>query len=218
MDRDTELQKAVRKELEWDPRVDAGHIGVSVEDGAVMLTGHVDSYAERIAAVRAAERVYGVRVVADEIIVEPPFSDPIDDTELAEEIVRRFRWNLLIPDEVTVEVRNGIVTLRGEVRWSFQRKAAERAVRDVRGVRDVDNQITIKPREKPKAEEVERRIADRIKRMADLEARRIWVTTTDGVVHLHGTVHSLHEKRLAEEAALDVPGVTKIENDLTVVP
>ena len=82
----------------------------------------------------------------------------------------------------------------------------------------VDNQITIKPREKPKAEEVERRIADRIKRMADLEARRIWVTTTDGVVHLHGTVHSLHEKRLAEEAALAVPGVTKIENDLTVVP
>jgi osmotically-inducible protein OsmY len=218
MDRDAELQKSVRQELEWDPRVDAGHIGVSVEDGVVTLTGHVESYTERIAAVRAAERVHGVRAVADEIVVEPAFSAPVDDTDLAEEIVRRFRWNVLIPEEVKVEVRDGIVTLWGEVRWSFQRKAAERAVRDVRGVRDVDNQITVKSREKPKPEEIERRIADTIERMADLEARRIAITTTDGAVRLRGTVHSLYEKRLAEEAALATPGVTKIENDLVVVP
>jgi osmotically-inducible protein OsmY len=218
MDRDTELQKAVREELESDPRVEAGHIGVSVDDGAVTLAGHVGSWAERIAAVHAAERVHGVRVVADKIVVEPAFSDPIDDTDLADEIVRRLRWSILVPDDVTAEVRDGVVTLRGQVRWSFQRKAAERAVRDVRGVRDVDNQIAIKPRDKPKAEEIERRIAERIERMADLEARRIRVTTTDGAVHLHGTVHSLHEKRLAEEAALATAGVTKIENKLVVVP
>jgi osmotically-inducible protein OsmY len=217
-DRDAELQKAVRKELEWDPQVDAAHIGVSAEDGVVTLTGHVASYAERIAALHAAERVHGVRVVADDIIVRPAFTASIDDTDLAEEIMRRFRWNIIIPEDVTVEVREGTVTLRGEVRWPFQRKAAERAVRDVRGVREVDNLITIKPREKPKAEEVERRIADGIARMADLEARRIWVETTDGAVHLHGTVHSLHEKRLAEEAALSAAGVMKIENDLVVVP
>jgi osmotically-inducible protein OsmY len=151
MDGDTELQKAVREELERDPQVDAGHIGVIVEDGAVTLTGHVGSNAERIAAVHAAERVSGVRVVADEIIVEQAFSDPVDDTDLAEEIVRRFRSNIVIPEEVTVEVRDGIVTLRCQVRWSFQRRAAERAVRDVTGVRDVDNQITVKPRQKPRS-------------------------------------------------------------------
>lgn len=215
-DSDKQLQEDVLRELEWDPEVDAAHIGVSVEDGSVTLTGHVSSYSEKLAAVRAAERVFGVRAVADELEVRLPGSEARDDSDMAEAIAQVLTWNTLVPDTVKAEVRNGVVTLRGEVEWTYQRDAAERAVRDVRGVKGVVNLITIKPR--VKATDIERRIADAIKRAANVDARRIWVTTTNGTVVLHGTVHSLYEKKLAEAEAKAAAGVTKVDNRIAVVP
>lgn len=216
MDSDKELQAAVMRELEWDPAVDAAHIGVIAKDGAVTLTGYVSSYSEKIAAVRAAERVYGVKAVADEIEVRLPGSDVRDDSAIAEAVAHNLRWNNLIPDTVEAEVRNGIVTLRGEVEWSYQRAAAERAVRDVKGVVGVSNLITVK--RAVKASDIEQRITDALRRSATLDARQIWVTTSNGTVHLHGHVHSLHEKRVAENAAASAPGVTNVDNQLVVVP
>jgi osmotically-inducible protein OsmY len=215
---DKSLQAAVLRELEWDPKIDAAHIGVSAKNGAITLTGHVSSYSEKLAAVRAAERVYGVKAVADEIQVKLPGTSIRDDTELAEEIARELRWNSLVPDTVKAEVRKGFVTLRGEVKWSFERDAAERTVRDITGVTGVSNLITIKPSVKPKPSEIEQRVADAIKRMADLDARSVWATTTNGTVHLHGTVHSFYEKQLAENAAKAAPGVMNVDNEIAVVP
>jgi osmotically-inducible protein OsmY len=213
---DIQLQQEVLRELEWDPEVDAAHIGVSVKDGAVTLTGHVSSYSEKLAAVRAAERVYGVKAVADEIEVRLPGSSARDDTDIAEAIAQVLRWNALVPDTVEAEVRKGFVTLRGEVDWSYQREAAERAVRDVKGVKGVSNLITVKPR--PKPEDIQERIAEAIRRAANMDARQIWVTTTNGTVVLHGTVHSLYEKKIAEREAAAAPGVAKVENRIAVVP
>jgi osmotically-inducible protein OsmY len=218
VDNDKELQAAVMRELEWDPQVDAANIGVTASDGAVTLTGFVSSYAEKTAAVRAAERVYGVKAVADEIKVSLPDASVRGDAELAEEIARELRWNTLVPDTVKAEVRNGWVTLRGEVEWAYQRDASERAVRTITGVAGVSNQIAIKPREEARLSEVEMRVAEAIKRMADLDAHSIWATKSNGTVHLHGTVHSLYERRLAEEAAKSAPGVTKVDNEIAVVP
>jgi osmotically-inducible protein OsmY len=215
---DSELQSAAMQELEFDPQVDAAHIGVSVKDGAVTLTGHVSSYSEKLAAVRAAERVYGVKAVADEIKVQLPGSDDRDDAEIAAEIARELQWNTLVPDTVEAEVRNGLVVLRGEVEWGYQRDAAERAIRHIRGVQGISNMITVKPRVKPEPSEVERRVAEAIKRMADLDARSIWAETTNGTVHLRGTVHSFYERKLAEEAAKAAPGVERVENHIVVVP
>jgi osmotically-inducible protein OsmY len=210
------IQEAVMRELDWDPKVDAAHIGVSVKNGAVTLTGHVSSYSEKLEAVKAAERVYGVKAVADEIKVRLPTSDVRDDTDIAEEIARELQWNTLVPDTVHAEVRNGIVTLRGDVEWAYQREEAERAVRYLTGVTGVTNLITVKPR--VKAADIEQRIKEAIERAASLDARQIRVTTTNGTVHLHGHVHSLFEKKVAEEAAKAAPGIVKVENEIVVTP
>ncbi|MGZ4410222.1 MAG: BON domain-containing protein [Gaiellaceae bacterium] len=213
---DQTLQRRVMEELEWDPKIDAAHIGVAAKDGAVTLTGHVASYSEKYAAVRAAERVYGVKAVADEIQVRLPASSVRDDTDLAEAVARELRWNTLVPDTVDAEVRHGIVTLRGEVEWAYQREEAERAVRHLTGVLSVANMIVVKPKVKPS--EIEKRVSEAIQRAASLDARSIWVTTTNGAVHLHGHVHSLYEKRLAENAAKAAPGVVEVDNEILVTP
>jgi osmotically-inducible protein OsmY len=215
---DKTMREAVMNELEWDPKVSAAHIGVTAKDGAITLTGHVASYGQKLAAVRAAERVFGVRAVADDIEVKLASNGQRDDAEIAEEIARERRWNTLIPDTIEAEVRMGHVNLRGEVEWSYQRNEAERAVRHLAGVRGVTNLVTIKPHTTAKPADVERRVEDAIERMADLDARSIWVSTTNGTVQLHGHVHSLSERRIAEHAAEAAPGVTKVKNDLVVTP
>lgn len=213
---DKQLQKAVQRELEWDPQVDSAHIGVAARSGAVTLTGHVSSYSEKHAAVKAAERVFGVKAVADELEVKLPGGSVRDDSEIAASIAQTLRWHSLVPDTVEAEVRNAVVTLRGEVEWSYQRTAAERAVRDVIGVRSVINLISVKPR--VKASDVKQRITDSLKRSAMLDAESITVLTQNGTVRLSGRVHSLWEKRTAEEAARAAPGVAEVENDLAVAP
>jgi osmotically-inducible protein OsmY len=213
---DEALQEDVLEELKWDPEIDAAHIGVAVKNGAVTLSGHVSTFAEKWAAVKAAERVEGVVAVADEIKVKLPSSSVRDDSDIAESIAQAFRSHVSIPDSVDAEVRNGIVTLRGEVTWSYQRDAAERVARNTMGVTGVSNLITVKPKVKP--EQVEQRIANAIRRMADLDADQITVTTTNGTVHLHGRVHSWYEKELAEREARSAPGVMYVDNEITVVP
>jgi osmotically-inducible protein OsmY len=213
---DKTLQSAVMNELKWDPKINAAHIGVTAKDGAITLSGYVDSYSEKYAAVRAAERVYGVKAIADEIEVRLPSSHVHDDSEIAEAIAHAFWWSVLIPETVDVEVRNGFVTLRGEVAWNYEKEAAERVVRDIEGVKGVANVINVKP--KVKTVEVKRRVEEAIERAAELDARGITVSTRNGTVELHGTVHSMFERRVAENAAMAAPGVKEVENDLVVTP
>src|SRR3954462_5229697 len=142
---DSELQLDVLNELKWEPSVDAAHIGVSVKDGVVTLSGHVSSYAEKYAAERAAKRVQGVRAVADELDVKLPEGSRRTDEDIAAAAVNALRWNILVPaDKIKVTVSKGWVTLEGEVNWQFQRAAAERAVRDLPGVVGVSNYIVVK--------------------------------------------------------------------------
>jgi osmotically-inducible protein OsmY len=214
---DKNMRDTVVRELEWDPRVHTDHIGVAASDGAVVLSGHVPSYSDRWAAVRATERVYGVRAVADEIEVKMAQSSVRDDQDIAEDITRSMHWNTAIPAGVKADVLKGHVTLRGEVQWGYQSGEAERAIRHLSGVHNVSNTITIKPM-LPKAADVDQRVGEAIKRLADLDARSIWVTSTNGTVHLHGHVHSFAERRTAAVAAAAAPGVTRVENDILVTP
>jgi osmotically-inducible protein OsmY len=150
---DKAIEESVRRELERVPRVRCTDIAVTVTDGAVVLLGRVDSYAEKVRALKAAERVYGVRAVADQLEVKPPVPRDDSDEEIAETIARQLSCNSVVPDTVEAEVRNGFVTLRGTVDWSYQRDAAEQPLEQVRGIYGVTNEITIQaPPKPPKAD------------------------------------------------------------------
>jgi osmotically-inducible protein OsmY len=213
---DLDLRDAVQEELSWDPRVDDSRIRVTAKDGAIALSGSVESYPQKAAAVRAAERIRGVKAVADDIQVVLPDSVKRKDADIAGEIARERELNKSFPDSVDVEVAKGKVTLRGEVQWSYQRDEAARAVRHLEGVRSVSNLIRVARRTESTVADIEGRIEETLARQADLDASSIRVTVDDGVVRLHGTVSSLAERRLAQLAAESAAGVTKVVNDIGV--
>jgi osmotically-inducible protein OsmY len=216
MKTDDELKRDVERELEWEPSIDASAIGVATKGGAVTLTGEVSSYMEKWRAVRAAERVHGVRAVADEIVVKLPGDSKRTDADIAKAAANALEWNTSVPKGVTATVKDGYITLHGEVEWQFQREAAERAVRYLMGVRGVLNLITVKPRVSPS--EVKVKIEAALSRQAALDARSIDVESRNGTVVLKGQVHSRREAEAAEEAAWATPGVAKVENRLAVTP
>jgi len=217
MKSDSEIKDDVIEELRWEPRLsDPDAIGVAVRDGAVTLTGSVPSYAERLAATQAAERVYGVKAVANDLKVKLPGS-PRDDADIATAIAHVLEWNVQIPEgKVHARVQDGWVTLEGEVEHDYQRREAERMVRNVRGVVGVANDITVKPPPEPEA--VKEEIEETFKRDAEVDARHIRVDIQDHTVKLFGHVHSLHEAEMARSVAAAAPGVARVEDHLLVSP
>jgi osmotically-inducible protein OsmY len=214
---DKTMRESVVSELDWDAQIDAERIAVSAQDGTIVLSGHVPSYADKWAAIKAAERVYGVRTVADEIEVKLSGSSRRDDADIAEDITRVLHSSTAIPKTVKAEVKNGFVTLLGEVEWNYQRTEAARTLRYLWGVQGLNNLISVKP-VAAKPADVADRVGAAIERMAHLDARSIWVTSNNGTVHLHGHVHSFAEKHTAGFVAASAPGVTKVENDVVVAP
>ena len=213
---DTELQREVLEELKFDPRLNPAHVGVSVKDGVVTLSGHVSSYAEAFAAVQAASRVHGVKAVANELTVKLPESNERSDEDIATDAVTELKSNSWVPaDRIKVTVNAGWVKLEGEVDWQYQKEAAENSVRFLRGVKGVSNLIKVRPRVPPS--DLHSRIKDAFTRSAETDARRIRVEVDGSKVILRGTVHSLAEKLEAERAAWSAPGVSEVDNRIIVV-
>jgi osmotically-inducible protein OsmY len=213
---DRDIQQDVLDEFAWDPEVDVPDVGVEVDDGVVTLTGTVDQYRTKLAAERAAQRVSGVRAVANDLTVRGPLTH--NDTDIAHDAARAIEANFSIPREaIDITVQNGKVTLAGTVPWAYQRTAAEESVRYLRGVRDVITLITIKP---PKVSDVDVRagIERALVRAAELDADRIRVHVQDGQVTLSGTVRTWMEKQEAEWGAWRANGVTDVVNDLAIRP
>ena len=148
------IRDAVVNELERDPEVIAKHVSVTAIDGAITLGGHVMSIHEKHVAVRAAERIAAVRAVADAIDVRPPSLHERADDEIAEEIAHLRSWRQQIPDSVAAQVRDGRVILHGRVDSALQRDAAESAVRQLTGVRVVDNLVKVEPQTAPTVADV----------------------------------------------------------------
>lgn len=216
MKTDTQIHRDVLDQLKWEPSIREAEIGTSVKDGVVTLSGFVDSYAEKWAAVRAVERVSGVRAAVDNLAVQLPASHIRSDTDIAHAVVSALTWDVEVPnDRIKATVRDGWLTLEGDVEWQFQRRAAERAVRNLTGVRGVSNLIAVKPKH-VSPYDVSQTIKATLRRSAEFDADRITVEAHDGTITLNGTVRSYAERRDAERAAWNAPGVTKVEDHIAV--
>jgi osmotically-inducible protein OsmY len=212
---DKSVQQAVLDELEWDPSVDSAHIGVTARNGIVTLPGHVNSYAEKWSAQRAAGRVLGVKAIAEELAVRYPSEKMEGDENLAAKALQALALDIDVPqNRVKVEVDKGWVTLKGVLGWNYQRDAAETDVRKLRGVIGVTNEITITPI--VQASKVRDKIAAALLRNAQIESDDITVTTEGGKVTLDGKVDSWYERSLAANTAWSAPGVFEVQNNLAV--
>jgi osmotically-inducible protein OsmY len=216
---DDEIRRDVLRELEWDSQVQLNDTGVSVRDGVATLTGWVDNCVEAQAAERAAHRVRGVRAVVSDIEVRIPDSAVHADAVLAAKARQVLDWDVKLPvGEPQVTVSNGWVTLRGEVDWDHQRRAAEHAVRRLTGVRGITNRITVLPLRKPSAEELEARIEEAVARTCEAGPEPITVDVHDGTVTLAGTVCAQCVKETANLVAWLAPGINAVDNRIAVSP
>lgn len=213
---DKEIQQAVLRELEWEPLVNSTEIGVAAKHGIVTLAGTVDSYFKRYHAERTATRVQGVIAVVNELEVKLPTSSERTDKDIAR-AVRALEDRITVPaDRIKVTVRNGWITVEGDVEWRYQKEAAENAIRELTGVKGLTNLITVKPRVSPP--DVRARIEEALRRSAEIDAQRITVEVEGSKITLRGTVRSVAERKEAQRAAWRAPGVTEVTNLITVVP
>ena len=202
-------------ELGWEPSIDAAHIGVAANAGVVTLTGHVQSFPQKVAAERTAARVKGVKAVAEEIEVNLPYDVRRGDEAIAGAAIERLAWDASVPpDAIEINVEKGWVTLTGEVDWHFQKEAATQAVRTLIGVVGVSNQIEIKPT--VNADDVGQNITRALHRSWFYDPNTIKVSTQGGKIKLTGRVTTWNARELAGKTAWSAPGATSVENDIAV--
>ena len=215
MKTDAQIKQDVLAELKWDAEIDETKIGVSVTKGAATMTGHVPTYSQKLAALKAVKRVAGVLAVVNNIDVLLESQHRATDEGLAERIANVLKWNVsTLGKDLKAEVKNGVVTLTGEAEWQYQRSNIHKAIEHVTGVVNVIDLINLKPR--VSAADVQEKIKEALKRHADVEAARISVIVVNGTAPLSGTVESMDEMERVENAAWAAPGVSRVVDNLRV--
>jgi osmotically-inducible protein OsmY len=212
---DTQIQADVLAQLRYEPRLNPNEIGVAAKDGVVTLTGWVDSYTKKWAAEEAAHRVRGVKAVANDIEVRLSSIFERTDADIAAAAARALEWDAFLPlDRIDVTVSKGWVTLKGEVNWQYQREEAERVIKRLVGVKGVTNLVMVKSKATP--DDIKKKIEDALVRTAKDDASRITVEVQGGKVILRGTVRAWPEREEAARQAWAAPGVTSVENRITI--
>jgi len=209
------LQKDILDELQWEPSLDSSRIGISIEKGVAVLTGHVRNLVERSIAERAAKRVRGVSAIANELVVDLDRLAARDDADIASAAVQAMQWNVMVPhNRVQVSVSNGCITLEGEVGFGYQRTAAENTVEQLTGVKSVVNRLRVSPSIAPI--DLRRKLHAALHRYARVEAEGIHADVEGSRVVLRGKVHSWAERDIVQDAAWAAPGVAEVDNLLTI--
>lgn len=212
---DKTLKKLVEDELEWEPSIDAADVAATVENGIVTLSGHVDNYAQKVAAEGVVKRLKGARGFVDRLEVRPFGPQGETDEAIAARIANLIEWDVTLPKgAVKVQVANGYVTLTGQVDWNYLRFAAEQGLRRLKGVRGVSNEVTVKPR--VQVADVKRRIEEALDRQADLTADKIRVSVDGDRVRLDGEVRAWTDRDIIERAAWAAPGVKAVEDHVSI--
>jgi len=215
MSKDSNLQQAVTAELGWEPSITASHIGVTADNGVVTLSGHVNSFVQKLAAEAAARRVKGVRAVAEEIEVRLAFDGKRGDDDIGAAAVSRLAWDMSVPrDAIKVQVEKGWVTLTGTVEWHYQKVAAVAAIRPLMGVVGVSDHVVLSPR--VSTSNISDDIMHALHRSWFFDGDTIKVSANGGAIKLTGTVSSWHDRQVAAETAWAAPGATSVVNDLMV--
>jgi osmotically-inducible protein OsmY len=212
---DQELMANVIEELFWDPRVDSEAIAVNAESGVVTLRGTVGSFREKREARKAAERVWGVVSVTNDIGVELMGDQRRENADLRGDVLQALMLDSLVPTTVDASVYDGFVTLTGTVDWQYERDEAEFVAGNLIGVLGVENDIYLNGAT-PSTGDVEKKIKKAFARNAKLDADDLTVSTSDGTVTLGGTVRSWDEHDAAVAAAWAAPGVKVVDDLLTV--
>lgn len=214
---DSEIKDAVLREFKWDTRVNETEIGVSVAAGVVTLTGTVSSWGKKTAAQEAAHRVAVVLDVANDIQIKIPGSPGRTDSDIASAVRHALEWDVFVPDKhIRSTVSDGWVTLEGDVDYGSHREDAERAVRNLDGVRGITNKIEIKPPFKAVTSDVRKSLEQALERYAEREAARIALDVQDGRVGLSGVVHSWAERQAVLSAARGTAGVRNVDDHLRI--
>jgi osmotically-inducible protein OsmY len=214
---DFELKKNVEAELQWDPDIKSMDVAISVKSGVVNLSGYVSNFPQKFQAEMDVKRVAGVTGVANDIEVRLPNIDKRPDPEIARDAVTALLLQLPTAyGNIKVVVRDGWITLEGATEWNYLRERAENAVRHIKGVSGLINSILVKPKVSPI--EVKRKIEAAFRRSAEIDAKGIIVEANEGEVILKGTVHSWFERKEAERAAWSAPGVTKVQDRISIQP
>jgi len=217
MKTDLALQQDVREELLWDPILNTSDIGVAVKDGIVTLTGDVTSYGKKLVAEKAARRVKEVRSVVTELAVCLPEEEQRTDEEITEAAWNAMKWSSFVPDDcIRLQVKDGWITIAGEVEWQFQKESASAAVRHLMGVHGVSNQIKVRPRITPII--IKDVIKRALERSAGIAADQIQIVTDGGRIVLKGKVRSWVERKEVERAVWATPGVIEVKDELTIEP
>jgi osmotically-inducible protein OsmY len=212
---DFEIQQDVMAEIKWEPLLNASEIGVAVNSGVVTLSGLVNTYTKKLLAEKAAERVHGVKAVAEDIEVKILGTGEKKDSEIAETALNLLKWNSsILEEQIKIKVEHGRLTLEGEVEWEFFKSAAEKAVENLVGVRSIVNNIKITSKINPM--DIKKKITIAFHRNATIDTENINIETVNNKVILTGKVSSWIERKEAERAAWLAPGVNSVENKLKV--
>lgn len=212
---DLTLRRRILDELEFLPHIDAGAIGVTLENGVVVLTGHVKTYAEKIAVECAVQAIKGVLALAEELEVRVSGPDTVEDSVIASRCLDLVRWNTAVSDEpIHIKVQHGWVTIQGNVEWKYQKEAVQNVIEQMQGVVGIDNLLVIYPKESN--QDVKKLIDAALTRSAGLDASKIRVTVHGNQVTLEGTVSQWSERKAVEQTAWAVAGVSHVENHLLI--